>query len=280
MRNTVKVGLIQMKCSQNIDENLKHAIIRIKHISKRGAHIICLPELFLTQYFCQTANRKFFQWAEGVPDGPTTKILSEISKRTRSVIIASLFEKDRNKKYFNTAIVIDVDGRFVGKYRKMHIPDDLKHYYGESYYFEKGNLGFRSFKTRYAKVGVLVCWDQWYPEAARILASQGAQIIFYPTAIGFQPKDPTGVNKAEHTAWQIIQQSHAIANNIFVASCNRVGRERHINFWGCSFVCDPYGRILEKAPRNREADVIVNCDLSLISQMRKDWPFLKERRAR
>lgn len=266
-----------MHCGANPEENFACATERIKKLARRGAQIIALPELFLSEYFCQTKNKKFFSLAEAVP-GRWTKRLGELAKENEVVLITSLYEKAASEKLFNTAVVIDADGRLAGKYRKMHIPDDLKNYYGEAFYFEKGDLGFRVFKTKYGRVAAMVCWDQWFPEGARAAAAKGAQILFYPTAIGYQLKDKYGVNEAEHEAWQIIQRSHAIANNVFVAAVNRVGRDQHLNFWGTSFVADPYGQVLAKAPVDREVDLLVKCDLSLIPHMRRDWPFLDARR--
>ena len=274
MSKIVKVGLIQMNCSANRGQNLKRAVLRIENLARRGAQIVCMPELFLGEYFCQTKNKKFRDLAQPVP-GTATTVLGEIAKKHKVVIIASLYERSRGGKFFNTAAVIDADGKYLGKYRKMHIPDDFKNYYGEAFYFEKGDIGIKVFKTKYAAIAPMVCWDQWFPEGARIAALKGAQILFYPTAIGFQIKDKYGVNKTELEAWQTIQRSHAIANNVFVAAVNRVGVEHKLKFWGTSFTSDPYGRIIAKAPSNREADLVVNCDLSLISQTRSDWPFLE-----
>lgn len=277
-KQIVNVGIIQIKCRKSAEENLTQALRRIQKVAKQGADIVCLPELFLSPYFCQTAKKRFFKLAEAVP-GRTTKILGRLAKSLGISIVASLFEKSAGSRYFNTAVVIDERGR-VGKYRKMHIPDDLKNHYGEKYYFSSGNLGFRSFKTNKVTTGVLVCWDQWFPEAARALAVKGAEIIFYPTAIGWQLKDRGGVNKSEYEAWQIIQRAHAIANNVYVVAVNRVGLENKLHFWGTSFVSDPYGRVIAQAPSDKEADLVVPCDLHLIKQMRQDWPFLEARRVK
>lgn len=263
-----------MHCVKNPQENLADAVLRIKKLAKRGAQIICLPELFLSEYFCQTKNKIFFDLAQPVP-GPATNVLAQVAKKYKVVIVGSLYERTNNGKFFNTAAVIDADGKYLGKYRKMHIPDDFKNYYGEAFYFDKGDLGVKVFKTKYAAIAPMVCWDQWFPEGARSAALKGAQILFYPTAIGFQIKDKYGVNEGEWEAWQIMLRSHAIANNVFIAAVNRVGLQHKLNFWGTSFVSDPYGQILKKAPINRETDLIVDCDLSLISQTRNDWPFLK-----
>lgn len=278
MKNTVRVGLVQMRCGPDKEKNIAKACTRILQLAKKGANIICLPELFATRYFCQTRNKKFFAYAEATPGGRTWKKLSEMAQKVRSFLIVSLFEKTKDQRFFNTALVIDNKGRHVAKYRKMHIPDDAKNHYGETFYFQKGDMGFQAVKTTYATIGVQVCFDQWFPEGARILASKGAQILFYPTAIGFPIRDASEIRKAEYKAWHTIQQSHAIANGVFVVCVNRVGREDHLNFWGSSFVCDPYGRWVALGPKNKEADIVASCQLSLIDKKRKDWPFLECRR--
>lgn len=277
MSQRVTIGLVQIRCGLKPQQNLAQAVIRIGRIARRGAHIVALPELFLTPYFCQRRDKKFFALAEPIP-GPTTKVLQTVAAARQVVVTTSIFERAGRGKFYNTAVVIDADGTLRGTYRKMHIPDDPKHYYGEAYYFMPGNLGVRVFRTRYAKIATLICWDQWFPEGARLAAAQGAQIIFYPTAIGFQLTIAPGINAAEHEAWQVIQRSHAIANTVFVAAVNRVGLDQHLRFWGTSFVSDPYGRVISRASTNREEDLVVSCDLRLISQMRKDWPFLEARR--
>lgn len=264
-----------MHCGPRPEENLARVIVRIKRLAKRGARIICLPELFSSEYFCQSRDKKFFDLAEKVPGGPTTCALQDVAKKTGAAIVASVFENAGAGKFFNTAAAIDVGGEFLGKYRKIHIPNDPEHYYDEAHYFRKGDLGVKVFKTKYAKIAVLICWDQWFPEGARSAALQGAEIVFYPTAIGFQLKDRAGIPEAEFEAWRIIQRSHAIANNVFVAAVNHVGRENKLNFWGSSFVSDPYGRVIAQAPRDKEADIVAECDLSLIPQMRREWPFLE-----
>lgn len=278
---TVRLGLVQMKMDREPQKNLGKAIKNIVWLAARGARIICLPELFLTPYFCQSANKKNFAYAESIPN-KTTKILGTVAAMTKTVIITSLFEKasqpSKPSAYYNTAVVIGSNGKLTGKYRKMHVPDDMTNHYGESYYFHPGNLGFRTFKTKYAVVGPMICWDQWFPEGARACAAKGAEILFYPTAIGFQKSDRPSMAQAEYEAWQTIQRSHAIANNVFVCAVNRVGKENHLRFWGTSFVCDPYGKILVKGPADKEANLMADCDLSLIPQMRKDWPFLEARR--
>lgn len=277
MSRIVKVGLVQMRCSESAGENLTQAVIRIGKLARRGAQIVALPELFLTPYFCQRKDKKFFSLAEPVP-GPTTKVLQAVAAARKVVVTTSIFEHAGRGKYYNTAVVIDADGKLLGKYRKMHIPDDLEYYYGEAYYFSPGDLGVPVFKTRYAKISTLICWDQWFPEGARLAAAKGAEIIFYPTAIGFQLRGKPDINAAEHEAWQTIQRSHAIANTVYVAAVNRVGLEHKLRFWGTSFVSDPYGRVIARASTSREEDLLVPCDLNVIAQMRKEWPFLQARR--
>lgn len=281
MKKTFSIGLIQMQSGNRPAKNLAEARRRIARVAKHGAQIICLPELFLTEYFCQSKSKKPFLLAEPIPGGSTIKALQATAREHKVVIITSLYEREITKgkaHFYNTAVVIDADGRLKGKYRKLHIPDDLKNYYGETLYFEPGNLPIRSVKTRFGRVAALICWDQWFPEAARLAALSGAEIIFYPTAIGMQMKDRYGVNNVEHEAWHVIQRSHAIANTVFVAACNRVGRDQHLRFWGSSFVADPYGRVLAEASSTKEGDLIVTCDRSLVRQMRSDWPFLKSRK--
>lgn len=273
----VTLALIQMQCAASMVVNLKKAIEKIREAQKKGAQIISLSELFLSPYFCQVNDDRFFSLAEAIP-GPTTEALSQLAKELKVVLVASLFEKDKNN-YYNTAIVIDADGKLLGKYRKVHIPDDLQNHYSEMYYFKPGDLGIKPFETRYGKIGVLVCWDQWYPEAARTLALQGAKIIFYPTAIGWQVNQKSdAIANKEFEAWVTIQRSHAIANGVIVASANRTGLENHIEFWGGSFVCEPYGNILTQASHAKEEVLIAQCDLNQIDIYRKDWPFLTCRR--
>lgn len=277
-KKEVAVGLVQMRCDEDPRKNLDHAVSRIVEAARRGAQIVSLQELFHSRYFCQTNKKKFFELAEPVP-GPTTEAFSRAAKDHQVVVVASLFEEE-GEKFYNTACVIDADGRFLGKYRKIHIPDDPQNYYSEHFYFTPGNLGFPVFETRYAKIGTLVCWDQWFPEGARSLALKGAEIIFYPTAIGWQlnQKDEE-VGKAEFDAWVTVQRGHAISNTVFVAATNRTGLEDHLDFWGGSFVADPLGRILKQASHDEEENLIVSCDLGRIEEVRKDWPFLTCRRA-
>ncbi|PJE75523.1 acyltransferase [Candidatus Uhrbacteria bacterium CG10_big_fil_rev_8_21_14_0_10_48_11] len=274
---TVLIGLVQMRSRENPAENLTIAAHRIVALAKRGAKIICLPELFLTPYFCQRRDKHFFALAEPIP-GPTSHVLADIARRNKVTIITSLFERARNNKFYNTALVLSPSGKINARYRKMHIPDDPHNYYDEAYYFSSGTQGTVTVRVGGIEVSPMICWDQWFPEGARSAAAGGAQIIFYPTAIGWQREDPRGVNKAEHGAWQTIQRAHAIANNVFVVAVNRVGKDDHLQFWGTSFVSDPYGAVIAKASSTKEEDLLVNCDLSLIAQMRRDWPFLKARR--
>ncbi len=271
----VTLGLIQLKADKNPKKNLDHTISKIEEAAKKGAQIICLQELFKTLYFPQTEDAKYFQLAETIP-GITTEVLSKVARKNKVVIIASLFEKRTSGIYHNTAAVIDADGELLGSYRKMHIPDDPCFY--EKFYFAPGDLGFRTFQTKYANIGILICWDQWFPEAARLTALQGAQILFYPTAIGFHKTEKLATAKTQREAWQTIQRSHAIANGIFVASVNRIGVEDELTFWGSSFVSDPFGVVLEEADQKKEEILIVPCDLNKIEATRHGWPFLRDRR--
>jgi N-carbamoylputrescine amidase len=273
--STVTLGLVQMRCGDSPDANLGSAIERIRQAARDGASIVCLQELFRSQYFCQKEDVALFKLAETIP-GPTTRALAKIARDKRIVIVASLFEKRAEGVYHNTAVVLDVDGRVAGKYRKMHIPDDPLYY--EKFYFTPGDLGFKSFETRKANVGTLVCWDQWFPEGARLTALAGAQILFYPTAIGWLDGESKAVNESQRDAWETSQRAHAIANGVFVAAVNRVGREGNLTFWGNSFVADPFGRVLARASTDREENLIVPCDLSRIDEVRTNWPFLRDRR--
>jgi N-carbamoylputrescine amidase len=271
----VRIGLIQMSCHLKPDVNLKKAITRIDEAAQKGAQIICLQELFRSQYFCQTEDIKLFKLAETIP-GPSTDALSKVARQKKVVLVASIFEKRVAGVYHNTAVVIDANGKIAGKYRKMHIPDDPLYY--EKFYFTPGDLGFKSHHTAYGKVGALVCWDQWFPEAARLTALSGAQFLFYPTAIGWLPNEKKEVNEAQHSAWETIQRAHAIANGLYVAVVNRVGREGKLNFWGQSFVADPFGRIIAQASADKEEVLITDCDLDKIDETRQNWPFLRDRR--
>jgi N-carbamoylputrescine amidase len=271
----VVLGLIQMSAEQEPDANLRKAEEKIQGAADGGAQVVCLQELFRSRYFCQTEEVALFDLAEPVP-GPSTERLGELARRLDIVIIASLFERRTAGLYHNTAVVIDSDGTIKGKYRKMHIPDDPGYY--EKFYFTPGDLGFGSHLSSQGQLGVLVCWDQWFPEAARLTALAGAEILFYPTAIGWLANETTEVNEAQHSAWETIQRGHAVANGVFVAAVNRVGQEGSLAFWGQSFVCDPFGRILAKASPDREETLIVSCNLSQIEETRRHWPFLRDRR--
>jgi N-carbamoylputrescine amidase len=273
--NVVSVGLVQMSCEQKPETNLKKAIAGINEAAKKGAQIVCLQELFRSQYFCQTEDIELFKLAESIP-GPSTEALGKIAKQKNVVIVASLFEKRAAGVYHNTAAMIDTNGKVVGKYRKMHIPDDPLYY--EKFYFTPGDLGFKSHDTSYGRIGTLVCWDQWFPEAARLTALGGAQFLFYPTAIGWLPGEQPEMNEAQHSAWETIQRGHAIANGVYVVVVNRVGHEGQLNFWGQSFVADPFGRIIAKASADNEEVMVVECNLQKIEETRQNWPFLRDRR--
>jgi N-carbamoylputrescine amidase len=275
-----RIALVQMRCSMNPAENVDKATSFIRKAASQGAKIVSLQELFTTQYFCQKEDHKYFAFAEEIP-GPTTKRLSEVAKELEVVIVASLFEKRAAGLYHNTAAVIDADGAFLGKYRKMHIPDDPLFY--EKFYFAPGDLGFKSWQTRYATIGVCVCWDQWFPETARLTALSGAEILFYPTAIGWHPSEKAQYGVRQHSSWETIQRGHAIANGCFVAVPNRVGHEAPdggdgLEFWGQSFVADPSGQIIGKASNDQEEVLIADIDLEQLEQQRTHWPFLRDRR--
>ena len=277
--NHAQVALVQMICGQDPRENLEKAITRIEEATGRGAQIVSTQELFCSQYFCQTEDHENFRLAEPIP-GPTTDALSRVAAARKVVIVASLFERRAAGVYHNTAVVIDADGRLAGRYRKMHIPDDPLYY--EKFYFTPGDLGFRSFETRYGRVGTLVCWDQWFPEAARLTALTGAQIIFYPTAIGWHPSERELYGQTQHSSWETIQRGHAIANGVYVAVANRVGHEGDpqggIDFWGQSFVSDPSGQLVTKGSVEREEIVMAECDFGKLDVQRTHWPFLRDRR--
>ena len=273
----VAVGLVQMSCSPNKQENLSKAIQKIREAADKGANIVCLQELFTSLYFCDTENYDHFALAESIP-GPSTDTLSAVAKELSVVIIASLFEKRAQGLYHNTTAVLDADGTYLGKYRKMHIPDDPAYY--EKFYFTPGDLGYKVFETKYAKLGVLICWDQWYPEAARITALMGAEILFYPTAIGWATSQDDATNKEQYNAWQTIQRSHAVANGVHVVSVNRVGYEQDgaMKFWGGSFVSNPFGTLLYLASHDNEEVHVQEIDLDLSDRYRTHWPFLRDRR--
>lgn len=274
-KNAVTLALLQLKTGGDPTANLTRTLEQIRAAAQKGAQIVCLQELFRSRYFCQSEDASNFMLAETIP-GPSTNALGALAREKKIVIIASLFEKRSPGIYHNTAVVIDTDGAIVGKYRKMHIPDDPLYY--EKFYFAPGDLGFPSYQTRYARVGVLVCWDQWFPEAARLCALSGAQILFYPTAIGWIPGEPRKVAQDQRNAWELIQRAHAVANGVYVASVNRVGREGKVKFWGGSFISGPFGEVLNRAGGNGEAMLIAKCDLQKIDETRQSWPFLRDRR--
>ncbi|HEY6083373.1 MAG TPA: carbon-nitrogen hydrolase [Chitinophagaceae bacterium] len=273
----IKAGLIQMSCTADPSANLQKATGKIREAAAKGAQIVCLQELFTSLYFCDTEDYENFKLAEPVP-GPSTEVLSALAKELEVVIIASLFEKRTEGLYHNTTAVMDADGTYLGKYRKMHIPDDPAYY--EKFYFTPGDLGYKVFHTRFAKIGVLICWDQWYPEAARITSLMGANILFYPTAIGWATSQDEAINKEQYEAWQIIQRSHAIANGVHTVSVNRVGFEQNgaMQFWGGSFVSGPFGTLLYKASHDTEETAVVELDLSQSNHYRTHWPFMRDRR--
>lgn len=271
----VTLGLIQMSADQSPEANLEKAVQRIKDAARAGAQIVCLQELFRTLYFCQEEDRKNFDLAEPIP-GPTTERFSKLAKEKSIVIIVPLFERRSEGVYHNSAVVIDADGTLAGKYRKMHIPEDP--HFCEKFYFAPGDLGFRAYETKYATLGVLICWDQWFPEAARLTALSGAQILFYPTAIGWHDSESADVAKAQLAGWEVVQRGHAVANEVFVAVTNRVGREGELTFWGNSFVADPFGGVTARANEKKEENLIVECDLAQIGEIRQSWPFLRDRR--
>jgi N-carbamoylputrescine amidase len=271
----VSVGTVQMACTPDAASNTGKAMQGIRDAAARGANIVCLQELFSSLYFCDVENYDNFSLAETIP-GPSTQKLQMLAAELEVVIIASLFEKRADGLFHNTTAVLDADGTLLGKYRKNHIPDDPGFY--EKFYFTPGDTGYGVFKTRYATVGVLICWDQWYPEAARITALMGAEIIFYPTAIGWAISQPEKVNAEQHNAWQTVQCAHAIANGVFVVTVNRTGVEGNVRFWGASFVCNPFGKILYKAPHDREEVAVSRLDLNEIGFYRMHWPFLRDRR--
>jgi N-carbamoylputrescine amidase len=278
-RSKFRIGLVQMACSKDPNENLAKAEWRIREAAGKGAQIVCLQELFRSQYFCRQEDPGFFDLAEPVP-GPTTESLARLAQELQVAIVGSVFERRAPGVYHNTAVVVDADGSLLGIYRKMHIPEDPGYY--EKYYFTPGDLGFPCFDTRFARVAALVCWDQWYPEAARLAALAGAQVLFYPTAIGWHPAEKAREGAAQLDAWRTIQRAHAIANGLYVAAVNRVGHEgppeTGLEFWGGSFVADPFGGLLAEASLDAEEILIVECDPRRIEEVRRNWPFLRDRR--
>ncbi len=286
-----KIALIQMSCSVDTQDNLHKAVAFIRDAARAGANIVCLPELFRAQYFCQREDHALFDVAESIP-GPSTEVLAQVAREEKVVVIASLFERRAPGLYHNTAAVLEADGSLAGLYRKMHIPDDPLYY--EKFYFTPGDLGFRAFSTSHGKIGTLVCWDQWYPEAARITSLMGAETLFYPTAIGWHPSEKAEFGEAQYSAWQTMQRAHAIANGVFVAAVNRVGHEhgdvQHngvllkgpegagLEFWGGSFIADPFGRVIAQASHDKEEILLAEIDPKLLEDTRRNWPFLRDRR--
>ena len=286
-----KIALIQMSCTPDTQENLHKAAAFIRDAARAGANIVCLPELFRAQYFCQREDHALFDLAESIP-GPSTELLSTVAREEKIVLIASLFERRAPGLYHNTAAVLEADGSLAGLYRKMHIPDDPLYY--EKFYFTPGDLGFRAFPTSHGNIGTLVCWDQWYPEAARITSLMGAETLFYPTAIGWHPSEKAEFGEAQYSAWQTMQRAHAIANGVFVGAVNRVGHEhgdvQHngvlmkgpegagLEFWGGSFIADPFGRVIAQASHDREEILFAEIDPKLLEDTRRNWPFLRDRR--
>ena len=281
-----RIGLVQMSCGPEPEENLQQALARVEDASNRGARVVCLPELFQTQYFCQREDASLFDLAEPIP-GRSTERLAAAARKHGIVLIASLFEKRAPGIYHNTAAVFDADGTLRGIYRKMHIPDDPLYY--EKFYFTPGDLGFRAIDTSAGRLGTLVCWDQWYPEGARLTALQGASVLFYPTAIGWHPAEKAEFGEAQHDAWRTIQRAHAIANGVYVAAVNRVGFETGnirgqsapgagLEFWGGSFICDPFGRVIAESSNDKEEILLGEVDLRKLEETRRNWPFLRDRR--
>jgi N-carbamoylputrescine amidase len=276
---TFTVGLVQMSCGPDPQANVEKALAGIRRAATAGANIVCLQELFRTPYFCQRQHPEVFDLAEQIP-GPTSERLASAARDTGTVIVGSLFERRAAGVFHNTAVVFDADGTLLGLYRKMHIPDDPLYF--EKYYFTPGDLGFRTFATRYGRIGVLVCWDQWFPEGARLTALQGAEVLFYPTAIGWHPSEKAQFGASQRDAWQTIQRAHAIANGLYVAAVNRVGHEGDaaggLEFWGTSFVSDPFGIVVAESPTDREDVLVATCDRARLEDVRRNWPFFRDRR--
>lgn len=276
MNQQVKVGLIQLPCNTSIEKNMQNTLSAIEQSAKQGAQIICLQELFRSLYFCDIEDYERFQLAEAIPDGISCQAFAQLSKKLGVVIIASLFEKRAEGLYHNTAVVFDADGSYLGKYRKQHIPDDPGYY--EKFYFTPGDNGYQVFKTKFGVIGVLVCWDQWYPEAARITALKGAQILFYPTAIGWAKSQDEATNKEQYDAWFTTQRAHAIANGVYVVAVNRTGQEGNMQFWGGSFISNPIGKVIYQAPHLNATVHVETLDLKASDYYRTHWPFLRDRR--
>jgi N-carbamoylputrescine amidase len=279
MQEPFRIGLVQMSCALDPNENLAKAEWKVREAAARGARVICLQELFRSQYFCREENAALFALAESIP-GPSTEALGKLARELKVVIVTSLFERRAAGLYHNTAAVLSADGEIAGLYRKMHIPEDPLYF--EKYYFTPGDLGFKSVDTPYGRLGVLVCWDQWYPEGARIAALSGADILVYPTAIGWHPSEKAQYGAAQLDAWRTIQRAHAIANGIYVAAVNRVGYEgppeQGLEFWGSSFVADPFGQVIAQASCDQEEILIADCDPRRMEEVRRNWPFLRDRR--
>lgn len=275
MSQSVRIGLIQASNHGSREANLSYTVEQIRLAAAQGVQVVCTQELFTSAYFCVTQDTECFALAEAVP-GPTTDVLSTLAAELGVVIIASLFERRGPGVYHNTAAVIDADGSFLGKYRKMHIPQDPG--FEEKFYFTPGDLGYRVWDTRFGCLAVLICWDQWYPEAARMAALAGAQILFYPTAIGWLPEEKPSLGTAQHTAWEAVQRGHAVANGCYVAAVNRVGVEADTEFWGQSFISDFYGQVLERAPVDEACLLVADCDLGALEKTRQIWPFFRDRR--
>lgn len=274
-KKLLTVGLIQTDCSSDVEDNYNRTVHLIRDAAAQGAQVICMQELFLTPYFCQVERTEFFDLAETIP-GPTTEMLCDLAAELEVVLVASLFEKRARGLYHNTAAVIDADGTYLGKYRKMHIPEDPGFY--EKFYFTPGDLGYKVWDTRYGKIGVLICWDQWYPEAARLTALQGADVLFYPTAIGWVPEEKAELGKAQYTAWETVQRGHAVANGCYVVAVNRIGMEGNLEFWGKSFVSDPYGQVVAQAGEKESTALVYDLDINQVEEFRRIWPFYRDRR--
>jgi N-carbamoylputrescine amidase len=281
MTEKFKVGLVQMSMSADPQENLEKAAARVADAARKGAQVVCLPELYRSPYFCQREDQALFDLAETVP-GPSTERLSKVAREAGAAVVVPIFEKRAPGLYHNSAVILDADGRTAGLYRKMHIPDDPAFY--EKFYFTPGDLGFRAFDTRFGKVGTLICWDQWYPEGARLTALQGAAVLFYPTAIGWHPHEKEKHGAHQRDAWRTVQRGHAIANGCYVAAVNRVGKEpgppgqAGLEFWGTSFLCDPFGVVVAEASTSEEEILVAEVDLARIEEVRRGWPFLRDRR--
>ena len=279
--NNLTIALVQMACGADSNENVSAAVAKVEEASRHGATVVCLPELFRSQYFCQTEDAALFDLAESIP-GPSTEALSKVAGQFNVVIIVPVFERRTAGIYHNSVVVVDSDGSIAGMYRKMHIPDDPAYY--EKFYFTPGDRGFQAIQTSAGKIGTLICWDQWYPEAARLTTLQGAEMLFYPTAIGWHPSEKAQEGESQRSAWQTIQRSHAIANGVFVAAVNRVGHEKSgaggdgIEFWGSSFVCDPFGTVLAEASIDKEEILLTEVNMGRVEEVRRNWPFLRDRR--